>query len=55
MEAFRDDAAAAHVNSAHFQQAIQQMPTALVETPRIISTSIEGADDWSRMAEMTVD
>ena len=55
VEAFRDDAAAAHVNSEHFQQAIQQMPAALVETPRIISTTIEGADDWSRMAEMTVD
>ena len=55
MEAFRDDAAAAHVNSEHFQQAIQQMPAALVETPHIISTTIEGADDWSRMAEITVD
>ena len=31
------------------------MPAALVETPRIISTTIEGADDWSRMAEITVD
>jgi quinol monooxygenase YgiN len=55
VEAFRDDAAAAHVNSEHFQQAIQQMPAALEETPRIISTTIDGADDWSRMAEMTVD
>ena len=55
VEAFRDDAAAAHVNSEHFQQAIQQMPAALVETPRIISTTIDGSDDWSRMAEMTVD
>ena len=55
VEAFRDDAAAAHVNSAHFQQAIQKMPAALVETPHIISTTIEGADDWSRMAEITVD
>ena len=55
VEAFRDDVAAVHVNSEHFQQAIQQMPAVLAETPHIISTTIEGADDWSRMAEITVD
>jgi hypothetical protein len=31
------------------------MPKALTETPRIISTIIDGADGWSRMGELTVD
>jgi quinol monooxygenase YgiN len=55
VEAFRDDAAAAHVNSDHFQRAMQDLPQALAETPRIINTIIEGSDDWSRMAELSVD
>ena len=54
VEAFREDGAAAHVSSAHFQRAIQALPAALVETPRIINTVIEGATDWSLMAEMAV-
>jgi quinol monooxygenase YgiN len=53
VEAFEDDAAGAHVNSEHFQQAMQQMPEALVETPRIISRQIEGKD-WDRMGELAV-
>ena len=55
VEAFRDDGAEPHVKSDHFKRAIQEMPQALVETPRIINTTIEGADDWSRMGEMSVD
>ena len=55
VEAFRDDGAEPHVNSDHFKRAIQEMPQALVETPRIINTTIEGADDWSRMGELSVD
>ncbi|HXY95011.1 MAG TPA: putative quinol monooxygenase [Acidimicrobiia bacterium] len=55
VEAFADDGAGPHVNSEHFQRAIGEMPQALVETPHIINTTIEGANDWSRMAEMTVD
>ena len=54
VEAFKDDAAAAHVNSEHFQQAMKDMQPALVETPQIINTLIEG-EDWSRMGELTVD
>ena len=54
-EAFQDDGAVPHVNSEHFKQAMQQLPAALAETPRIINTAIEGATDWSRMAELTVD
>jgi quinol monooxygenase YgiN len=55
VEAFRDDAAEAHVTSAHFKSAMDAMPKALTETPRIISTIIDGADGWSRMGELTVD
>ena len=53
VEAFQDDAAEAHVSSAHFSQAMQDMPQALVETPEIISERI-GADGWGRMGELTV-
>jgi hypothetical protein len=31
------------------------MPQAFTETPKIISTTIDGARDWSRMGELTVD
>ncbi len=55
VEAFADDAAGPHVNSDHFAQAMQLLPQALLETPRIVNTTIEGVDDWSRMGEMTVD
>ena len=55
VEAFEDDGAGPHVQSDHFQAAIEQLPQALVETPRIINTTIEGARNWSRMAEMHVD
>ena len=55
VEAFEDDGAGPHVNSAHFKQAIQEMPQALAETPRIINTLIEGANEWSRMGELTVE
>jgi quinol monooxygenase YgiN len=55
VEAFDEDGAAPHVNSEHFQRAIREIPPALAETPKIINTMIEGATDWSRMAEMAVD
>jgi quinol monooxygenase YgiN len=55
VEAFREDGAGPHVNSEHFKKAMQELPQALTETPRIINTTIEGADDWSRMGELTVD
>ncbi|MHA7142504.1 MULTISPECIES: putative quinol monooxygenase [unclassified Arthrobacter] len=54
VEAFQDDAAGDHVNSAHFQQAMKDMPQALVETPQIISEKI-AADGWGRMGELTVE
>ena len=54
MEAFRDgDAGAAHVNSAHFKQAQQDLPGHLVATPKIISQSVD-QDDWSELGELAV-
>ncbi len=55
VEAFEDDGAVPHVTSDHFRAAVEQLPQALVETPRIINTTIEDARDWSRMGEMQVD
>jgi len=55
VEAFEDDGAGPHVNSDHFKQAMQDLPQALAATPRIINTTIEGADGWSAMGELTVD
>ena len=54
VEAFQDDAAGPHVNSEHFAEAMRTMPEALVETPRIINTTID-ADEWSLMGELTVE
>jgi quinol monooxygenase YgiN len=54
VEAFRDgDAGAAHVNSAHFKQAQQELPGHLVATPKIISQTVD-QDDWSELGELTV-
>ena len=54
VEAFRDDGAgAAHVGSAHFRTATQQLPQYLAATPRIVNTTIEGTK-WSELGEMAV-
>jgi len=54
IEAFRDDeAGAAHVQSAHFQAARQQLPPHLAATPRIINTTAPG-EDWSELGELAV-
>jgi len=54
VEAFRDgDAGAAHVQSAHFRQAQQELPGHLAETPRIINVTVP-QEDWSRLGEMAV-
>ena len=54
VEAFEDDGAAAHVNSAHFAQAITDMRPALRETPKIISRQIDG-DGWDAMGELNIE
>jgi len=54
VEAFADDdAGAAHVQSAHFATAQQELPPHLVETPRIVNFSVPGTD-WSELGEMSV-
>ncbi len=53
VEAFQNDAAGDHVNSAHFAKAMNDMLPALVETPQIISEQID-ADGWGRMGELTI-
>ena len=54
VEAFRDgDAGAAHVQSAHFKKAQQDMPPHLAETPRIVNFEIP-QDGWSELGEMAV-
>jgi quinol monooxygenase YgiN len=54
VEAFQDDAAAAHVTSDHFKQAQADLPPYLVETPRIVNFQVEGTD-WSELGELRVD
>ncbi|MDQ0402296.1 antibiotic biosynthesis monooxygenase [Streptomyces sp. NBC_01723] len=55
VEAFRDDeAGAAHVQSAHFRAAQEQLPRHLARTPRIVNASLD-QDDWSLLGEMAVD
>ncbi|MEU7767224.1 putative quinol monooxygenase [Nocardia sp. NPDC049190] len=54
VEAFRDEeAGAAHVGSAHFTQAMQDLPQALASTPRIINQTIDDTG-WSELGEMAV-
>ncbi|QIG45342.1 antibiotic biosynthesis monooxygenase [Nocardioides anomalus] len=54
LEAFEDDAAAAHVQSAHFKQAQADLPPYLQETPRIVNTVLEGTG-WSELGELAVE
>lgn len=54
MEAFRDgEAGGAHVGSAHFKQAQQELPRYLAATPRIISQTVD-QDDWSELGALAV-
>lgn len=53
VEAFTDDGAEPHVNSAHFAQAMKDLPQALTSTPKIVSRQVEG-EGWGEMGEMSV-
>lgn len=56
LEAFADDAAAAHVQSRHFIDATDSttgIPQYLAETPDIINFQLPG-QGWTKMAEMQV-
>lgn len=55
VEAFRDDeAAAAHVNSAHFAEGLEAMRPVLVATPKIVSRKVED-EGWDDMGELKID
>jgi len=55
VEAFTDGhAGAAHVGSAHFKAAQQELPPHLAETPRIINAEIPGTT-WSELGELAVE
>lgn len=54
VEAFKDDAAEAHVNSDHFKAAQELFPQILEKTPDIINTLIDGKTEWDEMAEFQV-
>ena len=53
IEAFKDDAAEAHVSSAHFRQAQADLPQYLPETPKIRNVLMEG-DHWDELGEFRV-
>lgn len=53
VEAFRDaDAGNAHVESAHFKAASEQLPNWLSGPPEIVHVEVPD-DGWSRVAETT--
>lgn len=55
VEAFEDGAAEAHVTSPHFAEALATMRPLVAGTPRIVSTTIDGATGWSEMGELRLD
>lgn len=54
VEAFKDDAGEAHVNSDHFAKGLESMKPFLVETPDIVSRQVEG-EGWDKMGELRID
>ncbi|MCY1158855.1 MAG: antibiotic biosynthesis monooxygenase [Citricoccus sp.] len=54
VEAFKDGAGEAHVNSEHFTAGLEAMRPVLAATPRIVSRQVEG-EGWDRMGELQVD
>jgi quinol monooxygenase YgiN len=53
IEAFRDDAAEAHVTSDHFRRAQADLPQYVLETPDIRNMQIPG-DHWDKLGEFEV-
>lgn len=54
VEAFKDDAAEAHVTSDHFRKAQRDLPPLLQETPRVRNVQLD-RDEWDALGEMAVD
>jgi quinol monooxygenase YgiN len=53
VEAFRDDAGAAHLSSPHFREFIGTLPAMLASPPKIINQTID-VNDWSLMGAVGV-
>lgn len=54
IEAFKDDAAEAHVTSDHFRKAQADLPHYLPETPKVRNVHMDG-DHWDELGEFRVD
>ena len=54
IEAFKDDAAEAHVTSDHFRKAQADLPAYVQETPKVRNVLMEG-DHWDDLGEFTID
>lgn len=52
VEAFQDDAAEAHVSSAHFKAFVDAAPDWVTDTPQIINVQGVPGEGWSTMAEV---
>lgn len=53
VEAFKDDAAEAHVSSQHFADGLEAMRPALKSTPKIVSRQVDG-EGWDEMGELKI-
>lgn len=53
IEAFKEDAAEAHVTSAHFKKAQEEFPQYVQETPKVRNVVMPG-DHWDDLAEFQV-
>lgn len=51
VEAFTDDGAGPHVNSAHFAKAMADFPQALAAVPQVISRQVDG-QGWDQLGEI---
>ncbi|WP_454162619.1 putative quinol monooxygenase [Gordonia iterans] len=54
VEAFKDDAAEAHVSSDHFRKAQRDLPPLLQETPRVRNVQLD-RDEWDALGELAVE
>lgn len=54
VEAFTDDGAAPHVQSAHFAKGLEAMRPHLLSTPKIVSRQVDGTG-WDAMGELVVE
>ena len=53
IEAFRDDAAEAHVSSDHFKRAQAELPQYIQETPKVRNVLMQG-EQWDSLGEFEV-